>query len=541
MDWSLLGQLIGGLGLFLLGMQLMTSGLKSAAGPALKSILSKATQSRLRGLLTGTAITALVQSSSAVTVATLGFVNAGLMTLGQSITLIYGSNIGTTLTGWLVALIGFKLNIGALMLPLVGIGMALNLFGGGRRITNYGLALAGFGLFFVGLDFLKNAFEGLSNIITFSSFGQGPVALILFVGAGILLTVLTQSSSAVMAIALSMVSVGSLGMSAAAAIVIGANISTTTTALFASIGATPNAKRISAAHVIFNLQTALIGVLVLSLISGSIDRLDVSRFDPVIMLALFHTLFNVAGVILIWPMTDRMEGFLNRRFRSFEEIESRPQYLDDTILASPPLAVEAINRELARANTLAINLAENMLSIEKDTLQMHKQNDAIQTLIAAIVGFNQKLARQNISQEIADTLPASIRVARYISEIARLTSLLPNQQSLINQIDDQSINHAISQLKSEIIELLFACTIDETRDVQGIDSHRIVRRIRQTYQDVKLLILERTIEGIIGTEESIAILDYLTELKRLAYQAEHVSSHWSSTLPIQQRQNLGNG
>ena len=541
MDWSLLGQLLGGLGLFLLGMEQMTSGLKRAAGPSLKSVLHRATQSRLRGLVTGTVLTALVQSSSAITVATLGFVNAGLMSLGQSITVIYGSNIGTTLTGWLVAMLGFKLKIGALMLPLIGIGMAINLFGGERRFASYGMAIAGFGLFFVGLDFLKTAFEGLSDQFDLTQFGSGPVSLVLFMLTGILLTTLTQASAVVMAIALSLLYSGSIGFSAAAAVVIGANVGTTTTALLASIGATPNAKRISAAHVIFNVQTALIGILILIFLAAPLDSMDVSRWDPVIMLALFHSLFNLLGVALIWPVTGPLERFLASRFRSLEEIESRPQFLDDTLLASPSLAVEGINRELGRANRMAINLAQNALSSESGSATMTRQRDAIQTLCIKVIEFNQKLARQNITAEIAETLPVSIRVARYNSEIARLSAEIAQNQQIFDNVNDSTIDHAVVSFKRKVVNLLDACVIDEHQDVQGIDGHRLMRDLKNEYQTVKLLILERTIEGSISTEESVEMLDYLGELKRLSDQAEDASTHWSSTLPIQARTELTTG
>ena len=177
MTFEMLGQLFGGIGLFLLGMQLLTNGLKQAAGRSLRAALEMATGSRLRGLVSGTLITALVQSSSAVTVATLGFVNAGLLTLTQSVSIIYGSNIGTTMVGWLVALIGFKFKISAFALPMIGLGMVLRITGNNNRLGHIGTAVAGFGIFFIGLDFLRDAFDGLSSSVPLAELGAGPLAL----------------------------------------------------------------------------------------------------------------------------------------------------------------------------------------------------------------------------------------------------------------------------------------------------------------------------------------------------------------------------
>jgi len=194
---------LGGLGLFLLGMSLLTDGLKLAGGRALRHILGDWTRTRLRALISGITVTALVQSSSAVTVATIGFANAGLLTLSQSIWVIFGSNVGTTMTGWLVALIGFNLRIETFALPAVGIGALLYLFLRRVRPRHLGLALAGFGLLFLGIDVLQHAFAGLSQQVDLAALARpGLSGVLMMVLLGALLTVLMQSSSASMAMAL---------------------------------------------------------------------------------------------------------------------------------------------------------------------------------------------------------------------------------------------------------------------------------------------------------------------------------------------------
>ena len=227
----------------------------------------------LIALLVGAGLTALVQSSSAITVAAIGFINAGLLTLPQAIWVIFGSNIGTTLTGWLVALIGLKVKIELFALPAIGIGMAMHMAGGKSRWGAGGLALAGFGVFFLGIHLLQNAFTGVSAYIDFNQFGTGTVlGDLVYVGLGFLLTLCVQSSSAAMALALTAAASGTIGLEAAAAVVIGANVGTTSTAILAVIKATPNARRVAAAHVFFNVLTGVVALLILPTVLELVKR-----------------------------------------------------------------------------------------------------------------------------------------------------------------------------------------------------------------------------------------------------------------------------
>ena len=244
------------LGLFLLGMRLMTDGLKYAAGSSLRRIIEESVSTRLRGIASGAFITSIVQSSSAVTVAAIGFVNAGLVDFGHAVSIVYGSNIGTTMTGWLVALLGFNINIKAFAIPAVGLGMFLRLVQRESRTAAFGDVLAGFGIFFIGIGVLKDAFAGLGQNLQLAGLGgEGAMAVVIFVGIGFLLTFLMQSSSASIAIILTAVAGNVISMPDAAAAVIGANVGTTTTAALSVIGATTDAKRLACAHVIFNIIT----------------------------------------------------------------------------------------------------------------------------------------------------------------------------------------------------------------------------------------------------------------------------------------------
>ncbi|MCB2003143.1 MAG: Na/Pi cotransporter family protein, partial [Rhodoferax sp.] len=268
---ALIGPLVGGLGLFLLGMGMMTDGLKLAAGPALQSILAAATHTRWHALGSGILVTALVQASGAVTVATIGFINAGLLSLAPALWVLFGANVGSTMTGWLVAAVGLKFKIEALALPLVGLGAVLRLTGSGRRHGAIGTAVAGFGLLFMGIGLLQQNFAGLAGQLSLPE-GGGAMVVLAQLLIGVLMTVLMQSSSASIAIALTAAQGGLIGAQGAAAVVIGANIGTTFTALVAAIGATPNARRAAAAHVIFNLITACVALALLPWLIAALTR-----------------------------------------------------------------------------------------------------------------------------------------------------------------------------------------------------------------------------------------------------------------------------
>ncbi|WP_455218884.1 Na/Pi cotransporter family protein, partial [Kaarinaea lacus] len=388
----MIGMLAGGLGLFLLAVNMITDGLRLAAGNALRNILARATHSPARGIVSGMGITAIVQSSSAVTVATIGFVNAGLLTLYQALGVIYGANIGTTTTGWLVAMIGFNIKIDAFALPLIGLGMILRLTGGDTRRGPIGTALAGFGLFFIGIDVLKDAFEGLATSIDLQRFTiDGVAGVLLFLVIGFFMTVLTQSSSAAIAITLTAATGGIIGPYAAAAMVIGANVGTTSTAVFSVIGATPNAKRVAAAHVVFNVATGMVALLLLPIMFGlvkAIGNLFGLENIPVVTLALFHTTFNILGVALMLPVTTRLARYLEQQFTSLEEIEGRPKFLDKTIAVSPALALNALGLELGHIGSIARRMSKAALSIEHGAGKpMRSDRLAINKLVVAMGGF----------------------------------------------------------------------------------------------------------------------------------------------------------
>ncbi|MFH1812718.1 MAG: Na/Pi symporter [Pseudomonadota bacterium] len=419
--------LLGGLGLFLLGMGFMTDGLKLAAGPALERILSDWTRTRLRALLSGVLVTGLVQSSSAVTVATIGFVNAGLLTLGQSMWVIFGSNVGTTMTGWLVALVGFKMPIELFALPLIGVGMLLRLTGEGSRRGAIGMTIAGFGALFLGIDVLREAFGGVGSAVSFDAWAAGGAGGVLSaVLVGIVLTTLMQSSSAAMAVVLTAVAGGVVPLSVAAAGVIGVNLGTTITAIIAALGATPNARRTAAAHVAFNLITAVVALLCLPVLLALVAWMtDVLELEPTAttVLATFHTTFNVLGVLLMWPLSLRLERALSARFVTPDEDAGRPQHLDANVLSVPTLALDALALEARRVGAMARGMVLSAIDGATPASLAH-QREAFDRLTRAVAGFVVSIHRSTMSAASGERLPRVLRELRYYETVARMASVM---------------------------------------------------------------------------------------------------------------------
>ncbi len=242
--------MLGGLGLFLLGMSLMTDGLKALAGGSVRKVLTRFTRSPTSGAITGAVTTAVVQSSSITVITAVGFVGAKLLTFPEALGVIFGANVGTTITGWLVALIGFKLSLDEAMLPLVFVGALIHLFGR-NRLGKIGFALAGFGLVFIGISMLQGGMAGAQHLVSPESFPSDSISgRLLLVLIGVAITLVTQSSSAGVATAITAVSVGAISFPQAAAMVIGMDVGTTVTAALATIGGDTAVRRTGLAHVL---------------------------------------------------------------------------------------------------------------------------------------------------------------------------------------------------------------------------------------------------------------------------------------------------
>lgn len=354
-------QLVGALGLFLYGMKVMSDALQDLAGHAMRSVLAGMTSNRLKGIGTGLLITAVIQSSSATTLMVVSFANASLLSLTEAISVIMGANIGTTITAWLITLLGFEVSMSAIAVPVVGLGFALTL----TKIKKWqqaGHFVIGFGILFLGLEFLKLAMpdigqqpEVLAFLQRYTDMGFGSV--LLFLAVGTLLTIILQSSSATMALTLVMTAQGWIPYEMAAAMVLGENIGTTITANLAALVANFKARQTALAHLIFNLlgvlwmllafNPFLEGVAWLTQTMGSRSPFMVSASIP-IAISLFHTCFNVCNTLLMVWLVKPMAKLVRLMVPEREQVErpiDEPKFLSEQALAYPQTAISALEEE----------------------------------------------------------------------------------------------------------------------------------------------------------------------------------------------------
>lgn len=517
---------LGGLGFFLLAVSMITNGLKLAGGDALRGILSRSTATRFKGVASGVLVTAVVQSSSAVTVATIGFVNAGLLTLNQSLGVVYGANIGTTMTGWIVAAVGFSFKIEVLALPLIGIGMLARIFRPDSRFASLGEALAGFGLFFMGVDFLRDAFAGFSQSVDVAGFApQGGLGVLLYLLLGFLMTVVTQSSSAAIAITLTAATGGLLGINAAAAMVIGANVGTTSTAAFAVIGATANARRVAAMHVVFNLLTGLVALLLLPLlllivrVSGDVLGLE---DIPAVSLALFHTAFNMLGVLLMWPLTDHLARFLSTRFETEAERLARPQFLDRNVMATPVLAVGALVEELNRAAGMVRALVSGVISLEgRPERILYEQAQGLRSLIDAIEQFVIQLELERLPESQKGHLPIALRVTSYLEEIVGLAEGLDSHRDDIGTILRTPVSREVLSYQASIVAQIGRCADVEEEGIPALEAG--YEALRSEWHHLKTVLLHAATARTVPITPLNSALEGLRSCLKMAEQLTKTS------------------
>ncbi len=356
-------QAAGGLGLFLIGMIVMTDGLKALAGDAVRSVLMRFTRSPVSGALTGAATTALLQSSSATTVATVGFVGAGLITFPNALGIIFGANVGTTITGWLVALLGFKLRLGEVVMPVILVGAILRLFGRGRSAT-FGYAAAGFGIIFVGITTMQTAMSGFEGIITPDSLPRDTLpGRLAIVALGMIVTTITQSSSAGVAAAITALYAGAITFEQAAALVIGMDIGTTVTAAMATIGGTVDARRTGLSHVVYNFLTAAGAIALITPYTWLWNRIAPGQIDLHSEIALvgFHTSFNTLGVIAALPFTAQFARLIIRLVPEPRRVLVAK--LDPALLEQPALALDAVQKAIVQSYTLLLARLRTLFTV----------------------------------------------------------------------------------------------------------------------------------------------------------------------------------
>jgi len=440
MNQKLIFGLLGGLGLFLFGMKIMSEGLQKVAGSRMRKILAALTNNRIIGTLVGIAVTAIIQSSSATTVMVVGFVNAGLMSLVQSIGIILGANIGTTVTAQLIA---FKITKYAL--PAIGIGAGFKLFSKNQKWSYIGEILLGFGLLFFGLSVMKNAFDPLKASEEFRQIfimvGDNHLLGVLI---GAVLTIIVQSSSATIGITIALASTGILSFEASVALILGENIGTTITANLAAIGTNLAARRTALAHFLFNTIGVCYMLVFFKFFTGFISSITPGDADFVIQtqeqmvrmggeigdkpfiarhIANTHTMFNIVNTIIFLPLVGILAKLSTMAIRGRdEEMEFHLKYLDNRVLNTPPIALAQARSETRRMAQVAQEMVDETLAFLQDNdlkrlAALEKKEDLTDVLQREITNFLVSLSQTSITQESSKEVASMMHMVNDLERV----------------------------------------------------------------------------------------------------------------------------
>ncbi|WP_350343550.1 Na/Pi cotransporter family protein [Proteinivorax tanatarense] len=519
---------IGGLGLFVLGMQLMSEGLQRSAGNKLRRILEVMTSNRFIATFTGALLTVLVQSSSTTTVMVVGFVNAGLMNLTQAVGTIFGANVGTTVTAQLIS---FQA-IDAFALPMIAVGVVMHYFVKKRIYRHLGKGLLGFGILLLGMTIMSDSLRVLENYPPFldmlKTFGQNPL-LGMFVGA--LFTIAVQSSSASTAVIISMTQAGVLELDSALALILGTNIGTCVTAMLAAIGANLTARRAAVSHVIFNLIGALIFLLILPWFTVFIE----SNWDTVArQTAMAHTIFNIANTILFLPFVSWFVMLITRLVPGEELIIERGiKYIDRRLFKTPSLALGAGEKEVARMGEIAGTMLEDSLNIlfknQKDYLKdVQQREEVVDELEQEIAIYLSELSNKGLSGVDAKRLTMLLHA---INDIERIGDHSENVADLcIHKIEDDLpfSDQAREEIQS-MFEQVSAITDKAMRAFKEND-HQLAREVIKDddyIDDLEKELRDRHIQRINKGKcypmSGVVYLDILSNMERIGDHATNIA------------------
>ncbi len=349
-----------GVSIFLFGMLSLEQGFQVFTGGTLERILQKTTNKLWKSLSFGVVSTTLMQSSSLVSVISISFLSAGLIDLASGVGIIFGANIGTTTGAWLVAGFGLKVKISAYAMPMLVFGVLL-LFQTSRNLKGIGYILVGLGFLFLGIHYMKEGFDTFKDSFDLAQFAvAGYAGLFLFTGIGIAATVVMQSSHATLVLTITALAAGQITYENGLALAIGANVGTTITAIIGSMSANEQGKRLAGAHLVFNMVTGLIAIIFIYQMMAAVEwisaHVGIAEDDYTLKLAVFHTLFNTIGVLVMLPLMGRLVSVLEGMFIAKEVHISQPKYLDDSAVEFPDTALEAVRQETLRIWDHTINV-----------------------------------------------------------------------------------------------------------------------------------------------------------------------------------------
>ncbi len=365
-----------GVAIFLFGMLCMEEGFRAFSGGTLESLLRASTDKTWKSLTFGILTTTVMQSSSLVSVITISFLSAGLIGLAEGIGIIFGANLGTTTGAWIVAGFGLKVNLSAYALPMLVFGVLL-IFQKHRRLKGAGWILAGLGFLFLGIHYMKEGFAGFADHLDLTRYALGGVAgLLLYSLFGALATVIMQSSHATLVLIITALGAGQITYENALALAIGANVGTTVTAVLGALNATVDGKRLAGAHLIFNVGTGLVALVLIDPFMRAVDTVShavgIPADDYTLKLAVFHTLFNGIGIIIFTPLIGRLVALLTRMLKGERQTHDMPRYLNDASLEFPEVALTALRRETQHLFNNAYSIIAHGVNLKRSDINSDK-------------------------------------------------------------------------------------------------------------------------------------------------------------------------
>ena len=540
---QMLFKFIGGLGMFLYGMDAMADGLQKSAGHKMQQLLGVLTSNRLMGVLLGTGITAIIQSSSATTVMVVGFVNAGIINLQQAVGIIMGANIGTTVTSWIVSMSEW----GEMMKPeffapaLVGVGAVLSLFTGSGKKKQVGEILVGFGVLFIGLSFMSDSITPYRNAPIFSQafavLGSNPFLGIL---AGLVVTGIIQSSSASVGILQTLALNGIVNWQSAIFITLGQNIGTCVTALLSSLSANKTAKRAAVIHLLFNVVGAAIFGCIMFVVFKLNPVFAASRISSV-GISIFHTIFNVSNTIILFPFAGllvKASGVLVREDQKESTVDSDSQmkrHLDERILETPSFAIENVNHEvvsmgnaamenldLAAAALLGNNRAEAKL-VEK---MEQKINDYEKILTDYLIKLNNQSLNEEqhlLVKNLFYTISDFERVSDHCENLSELAIEKSNRNIIFSKDAENEIKEMLKEVRSSLEHAIKARETGDMTEVRAVIQSE--ERVDSLEEELRERHIERLSAQTCKPENGVIFLDALSNLERISDHAHNIAGY----------------
>ena len=535
--------LIGSLALFLYGMKIMSEGLEKFAGNRLRSILAAMTKNRFMGVMMGILVTALIQSSSATTVMVVSFVNAGLMTLTQSIGVIMGANVGTTVTAWIISAIGFKVNIALFALPLIGLGLPLIFSRKGNR-KNIGEFIFGFSFLFMGLNYLQTSATNLNidvmvaNLLSHMT-SDSFITIIIFVLVGALVTTIVQASAATMAITLMLfdMHIPGFGFELAAALAMGQNIGTTITAFMASLTANTQAKRAALAHMFFNVFGVIVVLIIFypfcQFVSWFVEDVLHNSNNPLFRLSAFHTFFNIGNTLLLIGFVKQIKELVCKLLPLKEENEEyRLRYISGGLLSTAELSILQARKEIvvfAQRCRKMLDLINGLLNTEKGQefnsifTRIEKYEQITDSMDLEIAKYLNQVSEGRLSD---DSKMQILQMLRTVSELESIGDSFFNMGRTLNRKREyttedftdkqyEHINNMLTLVKKALDEMVKVVSREEGIQIDYHISYNIENEINNYRNQLKNKNIVDINNNVYSYQIGTFYIDFISECEKL--------------------------